>query len=320
MRDWTFHAQTLWLFTLSDLKTIVLPSTAFGLIHAISIAKLDGPATAPTSTVQISQLLARTPLVSFWAWINLLPFAIDNQRQPEAIQEDSLNKPWRAFPSGRLNTTCAMRIMLALYAVAITISLLVGPSSQSLLLVFLGYWYNDLHGADESCIVRNLINAAGFVCYTSGALQVALDDVGPVLDLTWWFTVIALVVFTSVQAQDMYDQEGDAFRGRNTVPLVIGDSASRFSIAIPVLFWSVACPWLWSTTTVGYFATIPLGLTTAFRTLKRRSIPSDKTTFRLWNLWLVFIYLLPLIKALEGRIPSFQLFKYLGKEVHGGCT
>jgi hypothetical protein len=42
-----------------------------------------------------------------------------------------------------------------------------------------------------------------------------------------------------------------------------------------------------------------LGLTVAARTLKERSGEGDKIAFRLWNPWLVSVYLLPLIKVLE---------------------
>lgn len=69
----------------------------------------------------------------------------------------------------------------------------------------LTWMYNDLGGADESYIVRNFINALGFVCYSSGATRVAcgyghcfLND-----EAYQWLAIIGGIVFSTLQAQDM---------------------------------------------------------------------------------------------------------------------
>ncbi|MCJ1247045.1 hypothetical protein MMC30_004256 [Trapelia coarctata] len=293
---WAFNLYSIWLFTFSDLKTIVLPSTAFGLFNATA-ASLNPTTTLPPP----SQILHRTPLVLLWVWINLLPFAINNQRQPAAIQEDALNKPWRPMPSRRLSPTAAKTLMLVFYPLAILTSLALGNLAQCLALIGLGYWYNDLHGADASCLVRNLINAGGFISFASGAMQVAIGGRDSALQLLgWWSAVIACIVFSTVQTQDMYDQRGDAARNRKTVPLVMGDAPARWTIAVPMVVWCVMTPWLWKSSKVGYVAPVVLGLTVAVRTLWERSERGDRNTFRIWNLWMVSVYLLPLIKASEG--------------------
>jgi 4-hydroxybenzoate polyprenyltransferase len=293
-----FNLYSVWLFTLSDLKTIVLPSTAFGLVNAIALS-LNHTPTLPAP----SEILHRTPLVLLWVWINLLPFAINNQRQPAAILEDGLNKPWRPMPSRRLSPTAAKRLMLVAYPLAVLGSLCLGNLAQSLTLILLGYWYNDLHGGDASCLVRNLINAGGFLSFASGALQAAIGARASALPLLgWWSLVIAAIVFSTVQTQDMYDQRGDAVRNRRTVPLVVGDAPARWTIAVPMVVWCWATPWLWRSSTLGYVAPVALGLTVAVRTLKERSERGDRNTFRIWNLWMVSVYLLPLIKASEGLL------------------
>lgn len=187
-----------------------------------------------------SNVLARAPAIVFWVWINLLCFVIDNQRQPESIGEDLLNKPWRPLPSRRLSPSIVTCLMLSLYPVAAIVSYWHGNLTQCLCLAFLGFSYNDLHGADISCLTRNLINACGFIYFYFGALQVMLG--GPELSVFrylgwWWLAVIALVVFSTVHTQDMYDQRGDAKRNRRTVPLVIGDAPARWTIALPMVVW-----------------------------------------------------------------------------------
>ena len=101
-------------------------------------------------------LFPKALLVAFWTWINLLPFAIDNQRQPAAIAEDSLNRPWRPMPSNRLTQKQARQIMFTIYPVAGLTSLYAGGLHQCIPLMVLGYWYNDCGGADISCVVRKL--------------------------------------------------------------------------------------------------------------------------------------------------------------------
>lgn len=49
----------------------------------------------------------------------------------------------------------------------------------------------------------------------------------------------------------------------------------------------------------GYVLPVALGATVIVRTLRVRSEKGDRITFRWWNLWLVSLYLLPLIKAVE---------------------
>lgn len=94
------------------------------------------------------EILLRAPLVCFWVWINLLPFAIDNQRQPAAILEDKHNKPWRTMPSGRMTRAQAKRLMVCLYPTAACVSLQIGGIRQCVASMALVFVYNDLNLAD----------------------------------------------------------------------------------------------------------------------------------------------------------------------------
>ena len=286
-----YHLKTVWLFTASDLKTIVGPKSAFGVIHALSASEFRIPQ-RPTSII-----LSRIPLTIFWCWINLLPFAIGNQYQDNSINEDRLNKPWRSLPSGRLSQSQARILMIVLYPIAVIASSRIGGLQESLILVVLGFLYNQGGGADVSCISRNLINGAGFVCYTRGAMETAMGTKFQTTDsLMVWFSTIFLIVSTSVHTQDMYDQGGDSLRQRKTVPLVIGDRPSRWTIAVSVGLWSFFCPRLFDIGHVYYMPHI-LGFIVAYRILTYVSVEDDKITFRLWNLWMVGMYLCPVVAS-----------------------
>ena len=254
------------------------------------------------SSPLIIDVAQRVPITVFWAWINLLPFTIANQRQQDGIKEDSENKPWRPLPSKRLTPHEAKLTMTIFYLIAALSSLYLGGIWQCITLVVLGYWYNDLKGADNSCITRNFINACGYVCFTSGTLQVASDpSVALLRPVAYrWLLIIGLVIFTTIQSQDMYDQAGDSLRKRCTVPLVIGDSAARWTIAISVGIWSWFCPLFWQLGAKGFGASVILGTSVLWRTLTRRTVKADKFTFRIYNIWIISLFSLPLI-AFKSR-------------------
>lgn len=325
MRECMFHLYSIWLFTFTDIKTILFPSTAFALFNGSAVSHYM--ANVPSSQYNLPspyQVLKSTPLVLIWVWMNLLPFTISNQRKPDAIEEDKLNKPWRTMPTQRLTPESAKHLMLASYLIAIITSIHFGNLAQCIALIILGHWYNDLGGADVSCLSRNFINGCGFICFSSGATQVAIggrtfegrgSESAPKL-LGWWYSVIACIVFTTVETQDMYDQRGDGIRNRKTLPLVIGDAPARWVIAAFMVLWCWATPWLWSSSPYGYVAPVLLGLAVALRTLVVRSEEGDKVTFRVWNLWLVSVYLLPLFKVLEtclsGETKYFEPSRFNG--------
>lgn len=290
----SYHARTLWLFTYNDLKTMVFPSTAFAISNALA-AYRAGSAAKQTGGPLI--LLIRLPLILLWAWINLLSFAVNNQRHPSALEEDRLNKPWRPVPAGRLTGAQAKSLALVTYPASFLASrLLGGGSGQCVLLALFGYIYNDLKGGDVNWLLRNLLNACGFTCFASGALEVALQSATEP-GMIPWLLIIATVVCTTVHTQDMYDQPGDSAAGRKTVPLVIGDGPARWSIAITVTAWSWLCPLYWASAAVGYFVPVALGVLVGLRSLTKRTVKEDKQTFRIYNAWLVSIYILPLVKS-----------------------
>ena len=289
-----YHLTTIWLFTLSDLKTIAGPQTIFGILNGFHAPIFEIAATSSITPGAMTR-------TAFWTYINLLPFLIDNQRQPASVEEDRLNKPWRPMPSRRLAPQQAKSLMFLLYTVALFASLCLGGLRQCMSLMVLGYWYNDRGGA-ANCFSRNFINACGFVCFASGALEVALGTILPMKPVLFkWLLVIGGVVFSTVQLQDMYDQAGDRSCGRQTLPLLVGDATSRWMTALPLIFWSFFSPWFWGVHALEWMLFTAMGLVIASRTLTMREISDDKTTFKIWNAWMVFLYTLPIISHIRSE-------------------
>ena len=286
-----YHMHTLWLFTKSDLKSILAPTLAFGFLSAQSNVLLVTP---PLDNVQ---LLSRSGMIFAWGWINLFLLCINNQRKPIAIEEDKINKPWRPLPSGRLSSSQATHVMLGALPVGWLISAYTGGFYQFLLLVLLNVWYNELGGGDN-VIFRNLINAIGFTLYNSAALDILSGGKARSWDSSisvQWLGTIGAIVLATIHIQDLRDQEGDRARNRTTMPLKIGDWPCRLTLTAAITGASFFALRFWNFPTVGCGLVVFLSGLLAWRLLTKRSACEDSQTFKSWSLWLVSLYALPIM-------------------------
>ena len=294
-RTLLYHAYSIWLFTVSDLKTIVMPKTAFG-----TITLLSGPILTRSPRPGWLTIVRCLSMVMMWTWLNLLPFAMNNQYREADVEEDKKNKPWRPVPAGRLSIKETKNLMLTGYVVAIFGSAYLGALSECLALVVQGWIYNELGAANNSYLTRNFVNATGYMTFAAGAAKVACVHSGTTLQsgVYIWFLLLGLVIATTVQSQDLFDQEGDSARGRQTIPLALGDRSARLSVGLPVAVWSVLCPAFWRLDRRGFLLPVVLGAVVIFRLFRHRGVAADKTSFKVWNAWVVVLYLLPFLKAI----------------------
>ena len=301
-RSLAYHLHTIWLFTASDIQSVIVPETLLGLASA-----LTGSLLTTNPNPHVLDVLARTPRIMLWNWLNLFLFDLDNQFQPGSVLEDSVNKPWRAIPSGRLTAKQARRLLLFTIPSVFAATLWLGGLRESVTLAVMTWMYNDLGGADDSIVTRNALNGLGYMCYSSGSMIVAAGYglYEPNATAQWWLVMIGGIIFTTLQMQDMADVEGDAARGRRTVPLIFGDAAARYTIAIPVLLWSYACAYFWGLPLLGYVGPLAVGLVFAFRLLTKRGIAADQMTWKFWCLWMSTIYLLPLWREHSALVRFF---------------
>ncbi|PHH77530.1 hypothetical protein CDD80_507 [Ophiocordyceps camponoti-rufipedis] len=133
-QNMTSTAYTVWLFTRSDLKTILVPTTIFGVCNYLAL-----PAYGLQPDMG-SRLGSRFGLVLIWIWIHLISFNVNNQRSPESVREDALNKPWRPLPSGRVSLPTAYLLSIVMPPVTMVYSLRVGTGWP---------WYNRWGGSDR---------------------------------------------------------------------------------------------------------------------------------------------------------------------------
>lgn len=288
IRTLWFHLRSLWLFTRSDIKTSVVPQGIF----AVGIALCGGNMT-------IMEVAKRSPIMLGWSWLHLLVFNIAGQRLATSILEDSINKPWRPLPSGRVSPSEAIQLLRPAIAIAIVVSVFLGNYPASAACMIYGWVYNELDGSSAGPVERNFWNAIGLGCLGWGSAEALLGghnsgglDNGV---LSSWVLLTWAVVFTTVHAQDMEDVEGDRARGRKTAPLVYGEAASRMLLASFCLLWSVVCPMFWNVpfTAALWYAPLCVGIAIAVLTTTRWDLACSKLVFNLWCVWMGLLYILP---------------------------
>ncbi|MCJ1352221.1 MAG: hypothetical protein MMC33_002205 [Icmadophila ericetorum] len=290
----SYSLRTLWLLTYSDLDTFCIPQTSFGIFGALS-----GPILTSNTAPDLLVILSRLPKAFLWVLLNTIVFDLANQRLPESVKEDSVNKPWRPLAAGRLNTHSATQLLLLATPLTFLATwFYLGGVEEATLLFTFTWMYNDLGGSDNNVAVRNILIAGMYVLYSSGAMRVACGfhefTLNPVA--YQWLGIIAAVIFTTMHVQDLKDEAGDRTRGRKTLPIVVGHLGARWVIASLVTFWSAAAPMFWNLGIYGFIPSGILAILVAYRVLVLRGKKADRRTWKLWSLWLTSLYFLPLFK------------------------
>lgn len=289
----SYWVKTLWLFTRSDMKTVTSPQVIFGLVVALS-----GSSLTTNDSPKLMEVLFRLPRLVLWVWLSLLSEVIANQRLPSAIVEDTVNKPWRPIPSQRLRATQARQLLLGILPTVYLFSLLSGGSQAFVALTVFSYMYNDLEGANESPIIRNVLNACGLSAFSVGAAEVAVGHgrFGLQPCAYRWIAILGLVIASTVQMQDLPDIEGDQARRRKTAPLIYGDATTRWSLLATVVPWSFICPYYWQVSAWCYIPSCFLGFSMVIHVFYFRHPKKDEVAWKLWCVWMMVLYLLPICK------------------------
>ncbi|OBZ74345.1 Digeranylgeranylglyceryl phosphate synthase [Grifola frondosa] len=227
------HLWTAILFTWTDYKTIFLPITAFAC------------ATAPLRSFWN---LLRGWL---WIWIHLLMCNVSNQSRTE--REDAINRPWRPIPAGRIHESQARILRWSTVALCMLLSAAYGTDvvMATLGLVMTTVLYDDA-GLAWHVVGKNLCNIGGYTTFEIGAMKIMGSN--SELDTVSTSAVIlsGVLIFTTIQAQDFADVEGDAALGRVTFPIYAPELSRAFTF-VATIAWSIALGWYWH---IGMFSRI----------------------------------------------------------------
>lgn len=160
---------TAFLFTKSDIKTVLIPVVRYSIIWSVANNQLGMLKTclalASSPHIQSSCLLGAV----FWIWIHLLYCDLVNQTL--APEEDFHNKKDWPIPSGRLSIHTANIVCwpLLLFCLAWSASYHPEVLYASVSFCTLTYIYNEMGYAAGHWVGRNLLNAFVYVNFEMGA-------------------------------------------------------------------------------------------------------------------------------------------------------
>ncbi|KAI0644107.1 hypothetical protein C8Q79DRAFT_129844 [Trametes meyenii] len=274
-----YHVTTAIKFTADDFKTILLPVAALAC------------ATAPLSSV--------TNLVNgmVWLWLHQLLCNVSNQSRSEA--EDAVNKPWRPIPSGRIGAGPAVALRWLLVAACVSYSAARhGPdvALASVTLSVTTFVYDEL-GLSAHHIGKSACNIGGYTALEVGATKLigATRELDRLSVNAIWLS--GAVVFTTIQAQDFPDVPGDTLQRRTTLPIYAPQFA-RALTTVALCAWSAVLPAFWGIPPLASAVFALFGAVIGYRFYFLRTVPDDRLSYVLYNLWLAVAHTLPLNRRL----------------------
>ena len=216
---------------------------------------------------------------------------MNNLYSGDDLEEDRNNKPWRPIPAGRLSIEETRFFMVGSYIAAILASVYIEGFPECLAIMVQGWVYNELGAANDSCLTRNILNATGKMNFAAGVAKVACTQFGTIMQVGPypWFMFHGAVIATTIQFQDLYDQNGDSARCRRTVPLVVGDSIARLSIGVPIAVWSILCPAFWHLDAQGFVFPSSFGGSHCLRDLPLSKCACRKNILQDLDAWAVVL-------------------------------
>ncbi|KAI1264451.1 UbiA prenyltransferase family [Xylariaceae sp. FL1019] len=288
-----FHLYTLYLTCASNVGDIVLSGIMFSAVNS-SIAPLHGMGHA----LSIHQILLRVPHMLLWSFSNLFLFCLHNQKRPETIIEDRMNKPWRPIPSGRLTERQASGLLYLMHPLCLLIAWSLRSFIPYVVLTSFHLWYNELGGASNG-VLKNIHNAVGIICFFTGPLEVATQH--SILDANSnfkaWLITLTAIFATTCHTQDFRDMSGDRAAGRQTIPLMLGDVPCRVLTAVAVVIWTVAARVLWGQEWQLMVCADVSGLVLIANLLLNRTTKADILSWKLWSVWVFGLIIIPCLKV-----------------------
>ncbi|KAG2136972.1 UbiA prenyltransferase family [Suillus bovinus] len=256
------HIMILFLFTKSDMLTVIIPMT------------LSTFAAAPYPNV--NRLLG----LIIWMWLHLLKHNIYNQMlDPE---EDRRNKPHRPIAAGRITVQNAAYVCWLLLPVCLILSATYGTKALacSACLEALSIWYNDF-GGDKTWLSKNLLTAIAYTIFELGTTTVLGSSVNNIYACAAAFNFA--VFATTLHAQDFKDEEGDQLTGRCTL-VTLFPTFARVSMMISIPLWSLCLSRIWKVDLVCSVAFIAYGMIVEARFMVYRTASAHKQSCKLYSI------------------------------------
>ncbi|KAF7968447.1 hypothetical protein HWV62_30573 [Athelia sp. TMB] len=227
------------------------------------------------------------------AWIALHQLQCNVSNQASTGAEDAINRPWRPLPAKRITPRQMAALRWALPPLCVALSAAYGwdVAAASVGLTATTVVYDEWSLAGH-WIGKNACNIAGYVTFELGASKIMGET--STLDATAVHAICcsAFIIFTTIQSQDFSDVEGDASIGRVTFP-IYAPEGSRLATLVAMCAWSVYMAVMFELGPLAGAAFCALGAYVGLRYYTLRGVEQDKASYRVYNLWLFAVHLLP---------------------------
>ncbi|KAI1086343.1 hypothetical protein F5B19DRAFT_479645 [Rostrohypoxylon terebratum] len=287
-----FSIKSVFLFTESDFKTVLLPQGVFALSIVSAKYRISENLTQPTP----DKVLLWLPLITVWIWVHLVVAGTSNRSLPESKLEDQINKAQRPVRTVKLTSMETLTTLRTVVILSMGMSLVFNSYLPSIIFMILLWVYNDLVRNNAGPWTRNGLNALGMACFNWGAARTFLGSEASKNEkvLGNWYVLMAAIAMTTIHTQVFPDVAGDEGQGRKTMSSVYGEAFPRWSIASFVMAWSLICLKLWNVSSwVACLSSVGLGAIISALVLLRLGRLSDGWAWRLWCYWVITLYLQP---------------------------
>ena len=137
------------------------------------IPLLSGPVLTASPRPDPHHIRQSLPLITMWVWIDLLPLDMNNQFGKDDFKEDARNKPWATHTGWEADGWGdQMSYFGSICRRCHRESIFRGVLAEFLALILEGWVYIQLGAANDSCLARNVLNAAGYMTFAAGAAKV----------------------------------------------------------------------------------------------------------------------------------------------------
>ncbi|RAM52606.1 MAG: hypothetical protein C6Y22_04635 [Hapalosiphonaceae cyanobacterium JJU2] len=215
------ETKLIWLFIRRDYSTTILPAMLF-MVAAWKSSQL--------SFVSLLLALGRGGI---YFLLFILSFCIANQII--GVEEDRINKPDRPIASEKVSYKGALARLAISQILFSVLGLCFGVLEWALLWQLFTFLYH-VGRWDKNWFTKGLVIGIGAIA----ELAAAWELVAPITASGWrWIFMMGGVWTTLVAVQDFRDIEGDRTIGRSTLPMVIGETASRVIVSLGFLLLPV---------------------------------------------------------------------------------
>ena len=129
------------------------------------------------------------------------------------------------------------------------------------------------------------------------------------------FAVNALIIFSTIHAQDFRDEVGDKLMGRRTIPIV-WPKGSRVWILAILTAWSVGLSWACGLAIPFSVPFCCLSLFVGLRFFRKRTAGADRRSYLYYNVRCSFGRKLCLNKRLKNPFPFLQIWLAAAQVAH----